>query len=41
MKDESEEKIIDELVGLKSKMHSIKYIGGKESDTKKKSNCCN
>ena len=35
MKDESEGKIIDEFVGLKSKMYSIKYIDGKESNTAK------
>ena len=35
MKDESEEKIIDEFVGLKSKMYSIKYIDGKESNIAK------
>ena len=35
MKDESEGKIIDEFVGLKSKMYSIKYNYGKESNTEK------
>ena len=35
MKDESEGKINDELVGLKSKMYSIKNIDGKESNTAK------
>ena len=35
MKDESEGKIIGEFVGLKSKMHSIKNIDGKESNTAK------
>ena len=35
MKDESEGKIIDEFVGLKSKMCSIKYIDGEESCTAK------
>ena len=35
MKDESEGKIIDEFVGLKSKMHSMKNIDGKESNTVK------
>ena len=35
MKDESEGKIIDEFVGLKSKMHSMKNIDGKESNTAK------
>ena len=33
MKDESEEKIIDEFVGLKLKMNSMKNIDGKESNT--------
>ena len=31
MKDESEGKITDEFVGLKSKMYSMKNIDGKES----------
>ena len=31
MKDEPEGKIIGEFVGLKSKMHSIKNIDGKET----------
>ena len=35
MKDNSEGKIIGELVGLKSKMYSIKNIDGKESNTAK------
>ena len=35
MKEESEGKIINEFVGLKSKMYSIKYIDGKESNTAK------
>ena len=35
MKDLSEGKIIDEFVGLKSKMHSMKNIDGKESNTAK------
>ena len=35
MKDESEGKIIDEFVGLKSKIYSIKNIDGKESNTAK------
>ena len=35
MKDESEGKIIDEFVGLKSKMHSMKNIDGKETNTAK------
>ena len=35
MKDESEGKRIDEFVGLKSKMYSMKNIDGKESNTAK------
>ena len=35
MKDMSEGKIIDEFVGLKSKMHFMKNIDGKESNTAK------
>ena len=35
MKDVSEGKIIDEFVGLKSKMYSIKNVDGKESNTTK------
>ena len=35
MKDEPEWKIIGEFVGLKSKMHSMKSIDGKESNTAK------
>ena len=35
MKDKSEEKIIDEFVGLKSKMYSVKNIDDKESNTAK------
>ena len=35
MKDESEGKIIDEYVGLKSRMYSMKNIDGKESNTAK------
>ena len=35
MRDESEGKIIDEFVGLKSKMYSMKNIDGKESNTVK------
>ena len=35
MKVEKERKINDEFVGLKSKMHSIKSIDGKESNTAK------
>ena len=38
IKDESERKIIDEFVGLKSKMYSIKNIDGKESNTSKRVN---
>ena len=38
MKDESEGKIIDEFVGLKSKMHSMENIDGKESNTTKGAN---
>ena len=35
MKDVSEEKIIDEFVGLKLKMYCMKNIDGKESNTAK------
>ena len=35
IKDEFEGKIIDEFVGLKSKMYSMKNIGAKESNTAK------
>ena len=35
MKDESEGKMIGEFVGLKWKMHSMKNIDGKESNTAK------
>ena len=35
MKDESEGKINGEFVGLKSKMHSMKNIDGKETNTAK------
>ena len=35
MKDVSEGKINDELVGLESKMHSMKNIDGKEFNTAK------
>ena len=35
MKDVSEGKIVDEFVGLKSKMYSMKNIDGKESNTAK------
>ena len=35
MKDVSEGKIIDEFVGLKSKMYSVKNIDGKESNIAK------
>ena len=38
MKDESEGKTINKFVGLKSKMCSIKYIDGKESNTAKRVN---
>ena len=36
MKDVSEGKIIDEFVGLKSKMHSMENIDGKETNTAKR-----
>ena len=35
MKEESEGKVIDEFVGLKLKMHSMKNINGKETNTAK------
>ena len=35
IKDVSEGKIIDELVGFMSEMYSMKYIDGKESNTAK------
>ena len=35
MKSKSEGKVIDEFVGLKSKMYSIKNNDGKESNTAK------
>ena len=35
MKDKSEGKMIDEFVGIKSKMYSMKNIDGKESNTVK------
>ena len=35
MKDESERKIIDGFVGSKSKMHSMKNVNGKVSNTAK------
>ena len=38
IKEESEGKIIDEVVGLKLKMYSIKNIYGKESNTAKGDN---
>ena len=38
MKDVSEGKIIEEFVGLKSKMYSIKNIDGEESNTAKRVN---
>ena len=38
MKDVSEGNIIDEFVGLKSKMYSIKNIDGEESNTAKRVN---
>ena len=41
MKDESEGKIIEEFVGLKSKMHSMKNIDGKEFNTAKGVNIAN
>ena len=41
MKDESEGQIIEEFVGLKSKMHSMKNIDGKESNTAKGVNIAN
>ena len=37
MKDESERKINDEFVGLKSKMYSIKDVDGKEKKKEKES----
>ena len=38
MKDVSKGKIIDEFVGLNSKMHSMKNIDGKESNAAKRVN---
>ena len=38
MKGKSEGKIIDEFVGLKSKLNSMKNIDGKESNTAKRVN---
>ena len=40
MKDEFGGVIVIEFVGLKSKMYSMKKIGGKECNTSKKSECC-
>ena len=37
MKDESERKINDECVGLKSKMYSIKDVDGEEKKKEKES----
>ena len=37
-KDESERKLIDEFVGIKSKMYSMKNVDGKESNTVKRVN---
>ena len=36
MNDKSEGKMIDEFVGIKSKMYSLKNIDGKESNTVKR-----
>ena len=38
MKDESQGKIVDEFVGLKSKMYSMKNIDSKESNMAKRVN---
>ena len=38
MKDESEGKVIPEFAGLKSKIHSMKNVDGKESNTAKGEN---
>ena len=38
MKDLLEGKIVDEFVGLKSKMYSMKYIDDKKSNTAKRVN---
>ena len=38
IKDQSKVKIIDEFVALKSKVYSMKYIDGKESNTAKRVN---
>ena len=38
MKDVSKGKIIDEFVGLNSKIHSMKNIDGKESNAAKRVN---
>ena len=41
MKDESEGKVMDQFVGLKSKMYSMKNIDGEESNTAKGVNIAN
>ena len=40
MKDMPKGKINDESVGLKSKMHSMKNVDGKENRRKNLSKCC-